>query len=54
VVDEEAPADLRAGVDLDAGERPGELRQESCRQATTAIDPEAMGEPVHPDGVQPR
>ena len=54
VVDEEPSADLRAGVDLDAGDRPGELRQESRSQAATRFGPHPMGEPVRPDGVQPR
>ena len=53
VVDEEAPTDLRAGVDLDAGDRPRDLRQQSGSQATTGFGPQTMRDPVHPDGVQP-
>src|SRR5665647_441547 len=53
VVDEEAPTDLRAGVDLDAGDRPRELGQQPSSQAATGLGPQAVREPVHPDGMQP-
>ena len=52
VIDEEAPADARARVDLDAGEEARELRQEPRRRAQTR-PPQPVGHPVRPDRVQP-
>jgi len=42
MVDEEAPPDLRARVDLDAGERPTELREHSRGQAPAGDTPESV------------
>src|SRR5665647_1585245 len=53
VVDEEAPSDLCAGMDLNPCDRPRELRDQPGSQATARLVPQAMREPMHPDGMQP-
>ena len=53
VVDEDPPADLRAGVDFDAGEDAAQVRDEPPRPQPAAA-PQSVGQPVHQDGVQPR
>ena len=53
VVDEEAAADLRAGVDLDPGDRPHEGRQRAGRRAPTGLLPDPVQPAVGPDRVQP-
>jgi hypothetical protein len=53
VIDEESPADGRAGVDLNAGCEPAELRNEP-RQEWDAHAVQLMGKPVQQDGVEAR
>src|SRR5262245_41596325 len=51
VVDEEAVADGRARVDLDAGKESAQVGDEAAQEAPLA-HPERMRQPVEPDGVQ--
>src|SRR5690606_26469694 len=53
VVDEDPPADLRAGMDFDAGEHAAQVRDESSRPQPAAA-PQSVGQAVHEDGVQTR
>jgi hypothetical protein len=52
VVDEDAPADRRAGVDLDAGEKPRQMRDESP-EPTQTVYPAPMRTPVQDERMQP-
>ena len=53
VVDEEALADCGAGVDLDAGQESAQVGAEAAEKKEFVL-PEPVGDPVEPDGVQPR
>jgi hypothetical protein len=53
VVDEEAPADPGPRVDLDAGHPAAEIGHQA-RQPLPAGRPQAVGQPMQPDGVQAR
>ena len=52
VVDEEPPADGRAGMDLDAGEEPGQLGDQPGREPQRRVSPQPVRQPVEPDRVQ--
>ena len=52
VVDEEAAADRRAGMDLDAGEEAAELRDEAAAQLPVA-PPEPVRQAMENQGMQP-
>src|SRR5690606_3057756 len=51
VVDEEARPDLRAGVDLNAGQEASDLR-DGPPQQLEVVFPQPVCDPVGPDGVQ--
>jgi hypothetical protein len=53
VIDEETPADLGAGMDLNTGEKPIDMGDKSCREIP-ATAPEGMGDPVQPEGMESR
>ena len=53
VVDEESPADTRAGMDLDPRD-PARKMRDHARQPFKAAVPAAVRQPVPPDGMQPR
>ena len=47
-----ALADSRAGMNLDAGEKPARLRNDPREREPLALE-QGMRKPVRPDGVQP-
>jgi len=51
VVNEESRADLGPGMDLDSGEKPGEVREETGEEIET-VPPEPMGEAVKRNGME--
>jgi len=53
VIDEEAAAEQRTGMDVDAGEEAGEPRKNTCGQAQLHL-PEPVRNAVIPDGPQAR
>ena len=53
VVDEQAPPDSRGGVDFDAGEKTGDLRENACEPAHAMV-PQPVLRRMHPFGVQSR
>ncbi len=52
MVDEQAAADGGAGMDLDAGQEPPDMRQEAAGQPPIAA-PQPVGEAVDDQGMQP-
>lgn len=54
VVDEDPAAEVRTGVDLHPGERPGGLGQQAGGQVQGRLAPHAVGHPVRPHGVDAR
>ena len=54
VVDEEAPSDRRARVNLDAGQESNELRMRSREQSAAAQPPQPVRPAIPPDRVQAR
>jgi hypothetical protein len=53
MVDEEAPSDARARMDLDAGEKTPDMRNQT-RQPSEARAPQPVREPVHQQRMEPR
>ena len=51
VVDEQPPSQLRAGVNINAGEEAGDLREQPRQQAQLHA-PEGVGEALNPDCPQ--
>jgi hypothetical protein len=52
VVDEELAADLRRRVDLDAGDRPGQVREHARRNRHPRLE-QRVGKPVREQGLNP-
>src|SRR5215207_160048 len=53
VIDKKVPANARARVDLDPGDAAHDLREPAGEQFESAL-PQAVREPVRPDGMQTR
>jgi hypothetical protein len=53
VVDEEPAADCGARVDLNAGQETAKLRYQPRREAQARDLPQAVRQPVDPDGMKP-
>ena len=51
MIDEEAPADFRAGMDFDSGDEPAELRQRP-RGKSPAVNPQPVMKAVAPQRMQ--
>ena len=53
MIDKAAPADFRAGMNLNSGQEPSDVAHETCQGGQLAL-PEPVRDPVDKNRVEPR